>query len=433
MQRWRLTQLSLALISTLALAQTVSADTAKGRIDEISTKGSTIKLTVDDKPVTVLFGPETQYVNASSMKDLGPPDLIEVEYTPGKPATRITKVVFNLPPGTEVGLQELEAIRAGKTPYVLVDARPEKQYATGHIPESINIYPKDLPNKLDLLPADKGTMLIFYCGGPTCPYTGQSMEIAMKAGYTNVKGFQAGIPAWKKAGKPVTASPDWVAANLDPSHLVIDVRPRAEAAKGHVKGAVSMEAAEFTALTQKLIAERTVAKLPGVADMAAPIVVYGLSDSGEDALTAYGELKKYGYKNAAILKGGYREWAKLGLPTESGTPTTQISYVKKLKPGAVPREEFAGLVEKRGDTILLDVREPKEVAEGALPGALAVPLDTLQADPSALPKDRPIVAYCSNGIRAEMAYDFLKKNGYDKARFLNDTLVVKKDGSFVLE
>jgi rhodanese-related sulfurtransferase len=430
----RLTCLSLVLATSFAFATAVSADTVKGRIDDISNKGSTIKLTPEGQPpATVMFGPETQYVNAASIKDLGPPDLIEVEFTPGKPASKITKVVFGLPPGAEVSLQELEAIRAGKEPFVLVDARPEKQYVTGHLPGTINIFPKDLPNRLNELPADKSTMVIFYCGGPTCPYTGQSIEIAAKAGHTNLKGFQAGIPAWKKAGKPVVASPSWVAAGLGPNTVVIDVRAKADAEKSRVKGAVSMEAAQFPAMTQKFIAEKQVARLPGVADMAAPIVVYGDSDTSQDVLTAYGELKKYQYKNAAILKGGYAEWAKLGLPSESGPATTQISYVKKLKPGAVPREEFAKLVDSRGDTILLDVREDKEVADGKLPGALHLSIDKLQADPSALPKDKPVIAYCSNGIRSEMAYDFLKKNGFEQVRFLNESLVVKKDGSYVFE
>ncbi len=430
----RLTYLSLVLATSFAFAPVVSADTVKGRIDDISNKGSTIKLTPEGQPpVTVMFGAETQYVNAASIKDLGSPDLIEVEYTPGKPASKITKVVFGLPPGAEVSLQELEAIRAGKEPFVLVDARPEKQYVTGHLPGSINIYPKDLPNRLNELPADKSTMVIFYCGGPTCPYTGQSIEIAAKAGYTNLKGFQAGIPAWKKAGKPVVASPSWVAAGLGPNTVVIDVRSKADAEKSRVKGAVSMEAAQFPAMTQKFIAEKQVARLPGVADMAAPIVVYGDSDTGQDVLTAYAELKKYQYKNAAILKGGYAEWAKLGLPSESGPATSQISYVKKLKPGAVPREEFAKLVDSRGDTILVDVREDKEVADGKLPGALHLSIDKLQADPSVLPKDKPVITYCSNGIRSEMAYDFLKKNGFEQVRFLNESLVVKKDGSYIFE
>ena len=434
MSHRRITCLALVLTSSLALSGGAVADTVKGRIDDISNKGSTIKLTPEGQPpVTVLFGPETQYVNAASVKDLGSPDLIEVEYAPGKPATRITKVVFGLPPGAEVSLQELEAIRAGKEPFVLVDARPEKQYVTGHLPGSINIFPKDLPNRLNELPADKGVMLIFYCGGPTCPYTGQSIEIAAKAGHTNLKGFQAGIPAWKKAGKPVVASPSWVAAGLGPNTVVIDVRAKAESAKGHVKGAVAMEAAEFPAMTQKFVAEKQVARLPGVADMAAPIVVYGDTENGQDVLTAYGELKKYQYKNAAILKGGYPEWVKQGLPIEAGAATTQISYVKKLKPGAVSRDEFAKLVENRGDTILVDVREDKEVAGGKLPGALHIPIDRLQADPSVLAKDKPVITYCSNGIRSEMAYDFLKKNGFEKVRFLNESLVIKGDGSYVLE
>jgi rhodanese-related sulfurtransferase len=429
----RLTSLSLILATTLALPVAAWADTVKGRVDGISFKASTIRLIADDQAVTVMFAPETQFVNAANIDDLAPPDLIEVEFRPGKPATRVTKVIFNLPAGAEVSLDQLEAIRAGKTPYVLVDARPAKQFATGHIPGSINIYPKDLPSRLDQLPADKGTLVIFYCGGPTCPYTAQSIEIAQKAGYTNLKGFQAGIPAWKKADKPVVASPEWVAANLGPHHLVVDVRAKDEVAKGHVKGAVSLEPTELTTLTQKLQAEKKPVRLPGVSDMMAPIVVYGDTDSGDDVLRAYAEMKKYKYKNAAILKGGYREWAKLGLPTGSGPATAEISYVKRLKPGAVPREEFASLVASRGDAILLDVREAKEVEGGMLPGALHVSLDRLQVDPSVLPKDRPVLVYCANGIRAEMAYDFLKKSGYDKARFLDDTVVVGKDGRFHFE
>ena len=114
MSHRRITCLVLVLTGGLALSAGAGADTVKGRIDDISNKGSTIKLTPEGQPpVTVLFGPETQYVNAASVKDLGSPDLIEVEYAPGKPATRITQVVFGLPPGAEVSLQELEAIRPG--------------------------------------------------------------------------------------------------------------------------------------------------------------------------------------------------------------------------------------------------------------------------------------------------------------------------------
>jgi rhodanese-related sulfurtransferase len=421
------------LIAGLTLTTAAQADTVKGRIQEISTKGTTIQIEVDGKPFVVLYGPQTQYVNATGIKDLGAPDLIEVEHTPGQPASKVTKVVFNLPPGAEIGIPELEAILAGKAPYVLVDARPAEQYREGHVPTSINIFAKELPANLGRLPADKGTLIVFYCGGPTCPYTGQSIETASAAGYTNLKGFQVGIPAWKKVGKPVVSTPEWVAASLDPHHVVIDVRPKAEVARGHIKGAVSLEAAELPKMTAAFIAEKKVAKLPGVTDMAAPIIVYGDSDSGQDVLTAYGELKKYQYKNVSILRGGFGEWTRLGLPTETGAAATQISYVKKLKEGAIASEEFAKLVANRGDTVLLDVREDKETAAGMLPGALHIGIDALQADPSKLPKGKPIVAYCSNGIRSHMAYQFLKKNGFGDVRFLNDSLTVKADGSYLFE
>jgi rhodanese-related sulfurtransferase len=429
----RLTPLLLLVSAALGLPASACADTVQGRVEDISSKASTIQVEVDGKSQVVLFGPQTQYVNAAGIKEIGPPDLIEVEHTPGQPATRITKVVFALPPGAEISMEQLEGIRAGNEPFLLVDARPKGPYDEGHIPGSINVFWKDLPGQLEKLPADKGVMVIFYCGGPTCPYTGNSIEIAAKAGHTNLKGFQAGIPAWKKAGKPVTAVPEWVAANLDPHHVIIDVRPASEVAKGHIKGAVSMEAAAFPAMTQKFIAEKKAAKLPGLADMAAPVVVYGETDSGEDVLTAFAEIKKYRYKNAAILRGGYREWSKRGLPTVSGEAPTQITYVKKLKEGAVPTDEFAKLVASPGEVMLLDVRDDKEAAGGILKGATHVPLDKLQADPSAVPKDRPVVAYCTNGARSEMAYQFLKKNGYDKVRFLYDTLTIQSDGSYVFE
>jgi rhodanese-related sulfurtransferase len=428
-----LTSLCALLAGGLAVGPPAHADTVEGRVQDISSKASTIQIEVDGTPQVVRFGAQTGFANAASIKDIGPPDLIKVEHTPGQPATLITKVVFSLPPGAEITMEELEAIRAGKDPFLLVDARPEGPYREGHIPGGINVFWKDLPNRLDQLPADKSVMVIFYCGGPTCPYTGSSIEIASKAGHTNLKGFQAGIPAWKKVGKPVTSAPEWVATSLDPQHVLIDVRPKNEVSAGHIPGAVAIEAAAFPAMTQGFIAEKKPAKLPGVADMAAPIIVYGNSDSGEDVLTAFGELKKYRYKNATILRGGYRDWVSRGLPTASGEAPGQPSYVKKLKEGAIPTEEFARLVADPAGVILLDVRDDKEAAAGLLKGSTHIPLDKLQADPSALPKDRAIVAYCTNGARSEMAYQFLKKSGYNQVRFLYDTLTIRSDGNYVFE
>lgn len=65
------------------------------------------------------------------------------------------------------------------------------------------------------------------------------------------------------------------------------------------------------------------------------------------------------------------------------------------------------------DAVLLDVRDPDEFAEGHVPGSVNIPLPLLRQDPSALPKNRPILAYCRVGQRGYYAVRFLRQHGYD--------------------
>ncbi len=79
------------------------------------------------------------------------------------------------------------------------------------------------------------------------------------------------------------------------------------------------------------------------------------------------------------------------------------------------------LVAQPGNTIFLDVRSEAELAQqGALKGALHIPLDQLAGRIAELQQGKEVIAYCENGIRAEMAYETLRSNGI-QARFLNET------------
>jgi len=93
---------------------------------------------------------------------------------------------------------------------VIIDARPARKFKQGHVPGAINISNREFADKLDLLPADKGTELIYYCGGYKCNLSAKSAAQAVAKGYTNVRLFQAGYPAWKAAygaaGKPAKAA-----------------------------------------------------------------------------------------------------------------------------------------------------------------------------------------------------------------------------------
>jgi rhodanese-related sulfurtransferase len=66
-----------------------------------------------------------------------------------------------------------------------------------------------------------------------------------------------------------------------------------------------------------------------------------------------------------------------------------------------------------GRNFLLDVRNPPELADGALDGAINIPLPQLRSRLDALPRDRRIVVYCQAGQRAYYAYRILVQHGFD--------------------
>jgi len=96
------------------------------------------------------------------------------------------------------------------TPYVLIDSRPERPFAQGHIPGAINISDSKFEKMTDLLPKDKTTPLIFYCGGYICDLSEKSAKKAKALGYTNVRKYTDGYPAYVAATggpKPLAAAP----------------------------------------------------------------------------------------------------------------------------------------------------------------------------------------------------------------------------------
>jgi len=423
------------LLPLVACIGVVQAETVKGRIAVVSQQAGTIQIAVGGEgkaasQVVVRTDANTRYEGASGLDDLGPPDLIEVQRDPGRPAASIKKIVFGLPPGVEIGIKELLAIMTGSEPYHLFDARPGKRFGDGHVPGAKSAFPKDA-DFLSQLPEDKHALLIFYCGGPTCPFTGIAVKMAQEAGYTNLKGFQAGLPGWKKAKLPVHVDAAWLAQNLDPQHVILDVRDVAQSTQAHVRGAVAMPTPELQAMTQRFIREQTIAELPGVSERRAPVIVYADSHTSKEALLAYKELRDWGYGNAAVLRDGFAGWQAAGLPVESGPAASQIVYQKKLAPGAIAWEEFVALQRSGDGVLLVDVRTDQEIATGMISGARHIPLEKLEDVATELPRDKEILLYCANGVRAEMAHRTLNEKGI-KNRFLNETLTIAKDGSFKL-
>lgn len=63
--------------------------------------------------------------------------------------------------------------------------------------------------------------------------------------------------------------------------------------------------------------------------------------------------------------------------------------------------------------LLLDVRTPKEFAEGHLPGAVNIPHDQLASRLSEIDRDHWVLVYCRSGARATMAEGVLVNEGIE--------------------
>jgi molybdopterin/thiamine biosynthesis adenylyltransferase/rhodanese-related sulfurtransferase len=77
-----------------------------------------------------------------------------------------------------------------------------------------------------------------------------------------------------------------------------------------------------------------------------------------------------------------------------------------------------------GEATFLDVREPDEYAQGAIPGAVHIPRGNLELSIEGRIQDkhRPLVVYCAGGVRSALAAKTLLEMGY--------TDVVSMDGGF---
>lgn len=67
-----------------------------------------------------------------------------------------------------------------------------------------------------------------------------------------------------------------------------------------------------------------------------------------------------------------------------------------------------------GDAIIIDVREPDEVAQAAIPGATHIPMGDLLDRLAEVPRDRTVIFSCHSGGRSESVCRYLEANeGFD--------------------
>ena len=90
---------------------------------------------------------------------------------------------------------ELKDITAKKSAFI-VDVNSDESFAKAKVPGAIHFV--DKKTFAQVLPKDKNTLIVAYCGGPACEAWKKAAEEACKLGYTNIHHFKEGISGWVK-------------------------------------------------------------------------------------------------------------------------------------------------------------------------------------------------------------------------------------------
>lgn len=309
---------------------------------------------------------------------------------------------------------------------MIIDARPKRaKYDRGHIPGAVSIPDLEFEDHIDKLPADKSTLLIYYCGGLKCKLSHKSAKKAEALGYTNVKVFAKGFPEWMALdGHYAQVATEWVAQQLTGGKpiLVVDSRPKQpKYDKGHIPGSVSIPDTHFDDFKGMLPADKNF-----------PLVFYCGGTQCKLSHKSAQKAMALGYKNVKVYADGYPAWVAM-----YGKGAAAVAAVKGgEEEGSIDVEAFKKIVAERPESVyLIDVRDPDEYAKGSLKTATNIPVDQLEDKLPQLAADKPIIYICGTGARSGEAYYMTRdlRPEIEEVYYLESEMTVDKDGSFTIK
>ena len=385
----------------------------KGKFLGSSYKAKLISIQVGERIVLVPYDSET-----TGLKEVEKGANVILHYRGAgdkRRAVAILPELVKIPAGvTEIQPEDLLEIITNPPQdhgYLLVDCRPAEFYAETHLPTAVSIpWTESKKRKAALLPADKETLLIFYCLGSTCLLGPNSAALAAESGYTNIKVLLSELSAWQESGGQLFSTDSYIAnGNI----ALVDLRSQAEAEAGHIPKAVNVSFSDLEEAEYDFPAKKS-----------APVVVYG---NGSEATAAVSVIKGWGFHQVSVVEGGYGGWIRRGNAVKTGAAQTSIKWQRKLGAGEISIKEFKKVVaDSPANVVIIDVRTGKEAAKGKLGNSLHIPLNELEMRLAEIPEGHEIILHCTTGARAKMAYSFLKQVR-TKVRFLHAKVTCKNE------
>lgn len=198
---------------------------------------------------------------------------------------------------------------------------------------------------------------------------------------------RTGAPALSALPALKALQPDEVRSAQRDGVVVLDTRPVAQFAAGHIPGSIH------------IALDGQYASWAGILlGLEQPLVIVGEDrrrvEESRVRLARVGIEKVAGY-----LEDGFAAWARDRLPV------AQVNQV------AV--QELGRLLQEDGDRLeVVDVRRPSEWQQGIIPRARLMPLDKLPSMLEDLDRNRTITAYCKSGYRSSIATSLMERAGF---------------------
>jgi glyoxylase-like metal-dependent hydrolase (beta-lactamase superfamily II) len=169
--------------------------------------------------------------------------------------------------------------------------------------------------------------------------------------------------------------------------IVLDTRPAMQFAVAHVPGSIHIAlSGQFASWAARILG------------LDKRIILVG--EDADHLRESQMRLARVGIEDVrACLEDGIAGWIKGGY---------ELDYIPQISV-----QEFAELLAEEGDRVaVLDVREPGEVAAGAMQGSIRIPLGHLAERTGELDREKLLVVHCKGGYRSSVATSLLRRAGF---------------------
>lgn len=179
---------------------------------------------------------------------------------------------------------------------ILVDTRPQDQWMSGHIPNSLHITPATVKYAVAMGAIEKTSPLLFVMDPAV---EKETLAYFSAAGFSNIIGFlTGGFASWQSSGNRydmlIDVEVDELAMDIpfDEFLMPLDIRDEEAYNKLHIKNSISLPLAEFMD--------------PGsMSELDEHFNIYIISEDGTTNTLAASMLKKQGIHNIRIVNDGW--------------------------------------------------------------------------------------------------------------------------------